>query len=123
MGTLGLGNGATFQLVGLRFRARIGVVTGLVGAAGGLGGFLLPIALGSLHDRFGGYGAGLTLAAFVVAVAFVGVGRPARRPGAAAGARPPKRPCDGQDRVPILRRRLRARRGGSRRAPACRARR
>ncbi len=73
MGTLGLGNGATFQLVGLRFRSRIAVVTGLVGAAGGLGGFLLPIALGSLHDRFNGYGAGLTIAAFVVAVAFVGV--------------------------------------------------
>src|SRR3954451_1648171 len=72
MATLGLGNGAVFQLVGLRFRARVGVVTGLVGAAGGLGGFLLPIALGSLHDRFGGYGAGLTIAAFVVAVAFVG---------------------------------------------------
>ena len=73
MGTLGLGNGATFQLVGLRFRTRIAVVTGLVGAAGGLGGFLLPIALGSLHDRFNGYGAGLTIAACVVAVAFVGV--------------------------------------------------
>src|SRR3954449_1249273 len=51
MATLGLGNGATFQLVGLRFRARIGVVTGLVGAAGGLGGFLLPIALRSPADR------------------------------------------------------------------------
>ena len=83
MGTLGLGNGATFQLVGLRFRARIAVVTGLVGAAGGLGGFMLPIALGSLHDRFNGYGAGLTIAAFVVAVAFVGVAvlRPAWRRG------------------------------------------
>jgi NNP family nitrate/nitrite transporter-like MFS transporter len=69
MGMLGLGNGATFQLVGLRFGARIGVVTGLVGAAGGLGGFLLPIALGSLHDSLG-YGGGLTLVATVVLVAF-----------------------------------------------------
>ena len=33
---------------------------------------LLPIALGSLHDRFGGYGAGLAIAAVVVATAFVG---------------------------------------------------
>lgn len=73
MAFLGLGNGATFQLVGLRFRARIGVVTGLVGAAGGLGGFMLPIALGSLHDSFGSYGAGLSLVAGVVFVAFVGV--------------------------------------------------
>jgi NNP family nitrate/nitrite transporter-like MFS transporter len=72
MGMLGLGNGATFQLVGLRFGARIGVVTGLVGAAGGLGGFLLPIALGSLHDSVG-YGGGLTLVATVVLAAFVAV--------------------------------------------------
>ena len=42
MGTLGVGNGAVFQLVGLRFGERIGVLTGLVGAAGGLGGFFLP---------------------------------------------------------------------------------
>ncbi len=53
MGVLGLGNGATFQLVGLRFGARIGVVTGLVGAAGGLGGFMLPIALGSPARQHG----------------------------------------------------------------------
>jgi NNP family nitrate/nitrite transporter-like MFS transporter len=83
MATLGLGNGATFQLVGLRFQARIGVVTGLVGAAGGLGGFLLPIALGGLHDSMGGYGAGLSLVGIVVLVAFIGVGvlRPAWRRG------------------------------------------
>jgi NNP family nitrate/nitrite transporter-like MFS transporter len=73
MASLGLGNGAVFQLVGQRFQPRIGIVTGLVGAFGGLGGFLLPIAFGSLHDRFGGYGAGLTLAGTVVVVALVGV--------------------------------------------------
>src|SRR3954452_16677706 len=61
MGALGLGNGPVFQLVGLRFRARIGVVTGLVGAAGGLGGFLLPVAFGSLHDRFESFVGGPTL--------------------------------------------------------------
>ena len=33
----------------------------------------LPIGLGSLHDRFGGYGAGLTVAATVVLAALVGV--------------------------------------------------
>src|SRR3954453_15333393 len=79
LGLLGVGNGPTFQVVGLRFGARIGVVTGLVGAAGGLGGFLLPIAFGSLHDRFGGYGAGLTAAATVVVVALVGVTRARKR--------------------------------------------
>jgi NNP family nitrate/nitrite transporter-like MFS transporter len=71
MGALGLGNGAVFQLVGLCFGARIGVVTGLVGAAGGIGGFLLSIAFGSLPS----YGAALTLAATVVVVALVAVTR------------------------------------------------
>jgi NNP family nitrate/nitrite transporter-like MFS transporter len=91
MGALGLGNGATFQLVGLRFRERVGVVTGLVGAAGGVGGFLLPIALGSLHDRFGGYGAGLRLVGLVVLGAFIAVAllRPAWRRGWARLAEAP----------------------------------
>jgi NNP family nitrate/nitrite transporter-like MFS transporter len=91
MGVLGLGNGATFQLVGLRFQARVGVVTGLVGAAGGLGGFLLPMALGGLHDSMGGYGAGLTLVALVALAAFIAVGilRPAWRSGWGAVAEAP----------------------------------
>lgn len=56
---LGAGNGAVFQLVGLRFGREIGVVTGLVGAAGGLGGFFLPSALGALKDLTGTYAGGL----------------------------------------------------------------
>lgn len=36
---LGLGNGAVFQLVPQRFQKEIGVITGIVGAAGGVGGF------------------------------------------------------------------------------------
>ncbi|MGH6840732.1 MAG: MFS transporter, partial [Methylocella sp.] len=35
--SLGMGNGAVFQLLPQRFRKEIGVMTGLVGAAGGLG--------------------------------------------------------------------------------------
>lgn len=62
MGLFGIGNGATFQIVGLRFSDRIGVVTGIVGAAGGLGGFMLPTLLGELHNA-GGYGNGLALVA------------------------------------------------------------
>jgi NNP family nitrate/nitrite transporter-like MFS transporter len=69
MAVFGLGNGATFQLVGLRFREQIGVVSGLVGAAGGLGGFLLPTVLGALHNRQGyGVGLGLIAAASVCAL-------------------------------------------------------
>ena len=56
---LGAGNGAVFQLVPLRFQREIGVVTGLVGAAGGLGGFFLPSLLGVLRDLTGTYAAGL----------------------------------------------------------------
>jgi NNP family nitrate/nitrite transporter-like MFS transporter len=72
MGMLGMGNGAVFQLVPQRFSQRIGVLTGLVGAAGGLGGFALPSILGAVKDRTGQYSLGLFLfaAAFLLA-AFV----------------------------------------------------
>ena len=59
MALLGMGNGAVFQLVPQRFPERIGLVTGVVGAAGGLGGFLLPSVLGLVRDGTGSYAAGL----------------------------------------------------------------
>ncbi|MNI58273.1 putative nitrate transporter NarT [compost metagenome] len=40
------GNGSVFQLVPQRFGSEIGLVTGIVGAAGGLGGYALPLILG-----------------------------------------------------------------------------
>ncbi|MDP3723695.1 MAG: nitrate/nitrite transporter [Candidatus Omnitrophota bacterium] len=58
MACLGMGNGSVFQLVPQRFRQEIGVATGVVGAAGGLGGFLLPSFLGVLKDLTGSYGVG-----------------------------------------------------------------
>jgi len=67
MGLLGMGNGAVFQLVPQRFPTRMGLVTGVVGAAGGLGGFFLPMLLGVARDMTGRYNAGL----FAVAAAFV----------------------------------------------------
>src|SRR5439155_24086745 len=48
MGLPGMGNGAVFQLVPLRFPKEIGIITGIVGAAGGVGGFFLPTVIGSL---------------------------------------------------------------------------
>jgi NNP family nitrate/nitrite transporter-like MFS transporter len=58
MTCLGMGNGAVFQLVPLRFQKEIGVMTGIVGAAGGLGGFFLPTILGFFKDAVGSYGVG-----------------------------------------------------------------
>ncbi len=58
MGALGMGNGAVFQLVPQRFGREIGVMTGVVGAAGGLGGFLLPNLLGGLKQLTGSYAGG-----------------------------------------------------------------
>lgn len=58
---LGMGNGAIFQLVPQRFPREIGTITGLVGTFGGFGGFLLPLALGGLKDRWDSYGVGFLL--------------------------------------------------------------
>ncbi len=71
MACLGLGNGSTFQAVPQRFRGQIGIATGVVGALGGVGGFLLPLILGSLKGSTGSFAFGfivLGIVAFSVAV-------------------------------------------------------
>ncbi len=70
MGLLGIGNGAIFQMVPQRFARQVGIMTGLVGAAGGIGGFLLPSLLGSLRDLSGSYGTGIAVFACLTAGAF-----------------------------------------------------
>jgi NNP family nitrate/nitrite transporter-like MFS transporter len=77
MGTLGMGNGAVFQLIPQVFRKEIGVITGLVGAAGGVGGFYLPTVLGSLKGSTGTYSSGFVAfaAAAVVALGLLFVAR------------------------------------------------
>jgi NNP family nitrate/nitrite transporter-like MFS transporter len=62
---LGMGNGAIFQLVPQRFANQIGVVTGIVGAAGGVGGFSLPSILGILKELSGSYGTGFLVFALL----------------------------------------------------------
>lgn len=71
MSCLGMGNGAVFQLVPQYFRREIGVATGVVGAFGGLGGFLLPMLLGSVKQWNGSYSVGLIILALVALIALV----------------------------------------------------
>lgn len=59
--SLGAGNGSVFQLVPLRFKNEVGVITGFVGAFGGLGGFLLPNLLGSLKGMTQTYATGFVV--------------------------------------------------------------
>jgi NNP family nitrate/nitrite transporter-like MFS transporter len=58
---LGLGNGAVFKMVAEHFPRETGAVTGLVGAAGGLGGLLPPLVLGYSRDATGAYALGFML--------------------------------------------------------------
>ncbi|KAF1699614.1 MFS transporter [Pseudoxanthomonas suwonensis] len=66
---LGAGNGAVFQLVPQRFGAEIGLMTGLIGMAGGVGGFLLAAGLGVVKQQAGSYGPGLWLFAGIALAA------------------------------------------------------
>ena len=64
---LGLGNGAVFKLVAQYFPRNTGIVTGVVGAAGGIGGFFPPMVMGYVRDHTGTYAPGLLLlAAFIL---------------------------------------------------------
>ena len=73
MGSLGVGNGAVFQLVPQRFRKEIGVMTGLVGMAGGVGGFYLASSLGYIRGTTGSYQLGLLIFSGLCVVALIGL--------------------------------------------------
>ncbi|MGN6610164.1 MAG: MFS transporter [Angustibacter sp.] len=69
---LGAGSGATFALVAeLAHPSQVGSVTGLVGAAGGLGGFVPPLVMGFVYGRTGSYAVGLLLLAAVALATLV----------------------------------------------------
>ena len=67
-GFLVLGNGAVFKVVPQDFPAATGAATGIVGAAGGIGGFFPPIVMGVVKDHFDTYALG-----FVGLLVFTGV--------------------------------------------------
>jgi NNP family nitrate/nitrite transporter-like MFS transporter len=70
---LGMANGAVFQLVPQRFRDEIGVMTGLVGMAGGVGGFYLASSLGLARQFTGMYSSGFFIFGGLAVLALVGL--------------------------------------------------
>jgi NNP family nitrate/nitrite transporter-like MFS transporter len=66
---LGLASGAVFALVAQQVPAQqVGAVTGFVGAAGGLGGFVPPLLMGSVYEETGSYAGGLIGLAIIAAL-------------------------------------------------------
>jgi NNP family nitrate/nitrite transporter-like MFS transporter len=73
MATLGMGNGAVFQLVPQRFGRDVGLMTGLVGMTGGIGGFYLAASLGYAKQFTGSYGTGFAVFAGLSLAAWIGI--------------------------------------------------
>lgn len=66
---LGAGNGATFQLVPLRWPATTAVAGGMIGEIGALGGSILPNVLGQSKQHTGSYSMGFVFyAVFAVGI-------------------------------------------------------
>ena len=84
---LGAGSGATFALIARATDpSRVGGVTGLVGAAGGLGGFVPPLLMGYIYGRTASYALGLGLLSITAALTLVLTVTVARRTAASASA-------------------------------------
>ena len=84
---MGFGNGVIFQIVSEWFPKDIGLASGLVGAAGGIGGFFVPIGFGLLREAMGTFVPGFLGLALVSAAAAMTVGSALRwRPRAVASA-------------------------------------
>jgi len=79
MGALGIGNGSVFQLIPQRFRREIGILTGLVGMAGGIGGFYLAASLGFSKQWTGSYRLGFCVFAGLALLALLGIWSVKRR--------------------------------------------
>ena len=77
---LGLGTGAVFKLVPYWFPDEVGAVTGVVGAAGGLGGFFPPLVMAVVKSLTGSYTLGFVLLAAVAALCLVVLVRLDRTP-------------------------------------------
>ena len=79
MANLGMANGAVFQLVPQRFSKDIGIMTGIVGCAGGLGGTALIKTLGWSKGVFNSYMEGFLIFGAIVIIAIIGLSIVKRR--------------------------------------------
>jgi NNP family nitrate/nitrite transporter-like MFS transporter len=75
MAALGMASGAVFQLVPLRFRKDVGATTGMIGAAGGMGGFVLAELLGKSKTLTADFQAGFLIFAGLALLCLLGVRR------------------------------------------------
>ena len=73
MANLGMANGAVFQLVPQRFGRDIGIMSGIIGFAGGMGGTALIQTLGWSKGTFGAYSAGFISFGVIVLIAIAGI--------------------------------------------------
>jgi NNP family nitrate/nitrite transporter-like MFS transporter len=89
---LGLGTGAVFKLVPEWFPERVGAVTGVVGAAGGLGGFFPPLVMALVKSTTGSYGLGFVLMAAVALTALTVLRAEGRTQAASSASRATRRP-------------------------------
>ena len=80
---LGLGTGAVFMLVPYWFPDQVGTVTGVVGTAGGLGGFFPTLVMAIVKTLTGSYSLGFILLALVAVLCLVVLIRLDRTPPAA----------------------------------------
>ena len=88
--SLGGSSGAVFALVAiLAPPQRVGAVTGVVGAAGGLGGFVPPLVMGLIYGLTSDYSLGLALLAVVATGTAAFTWGPVRRRAAEARAAAP----------------------------------
>ncbi len=86
----GLGTGAVFKLVAAEFPSQVGAVTGVVGAAGGLGGFFPPLVMAMVKSVTGTYTLSFLLLALTALVSLGVAWTMGRRP--LAGRPVPYRP-------------------------------
>ena len=86
---MAIGKASVFKFIGDEFADNIGAVSGVVGLAGGLGGFVLPIMFGALLDLTGVRSSAFMLLYGTVCVSLVSMHYSFGRSGTPSAATPP----------------------------------